>query len=125
MNGISRVLTVIGSLFVLLASAGASAAPAGGAQGPGAIMQVLFLGGFVLIFYFLVWRPQSKRAKEHKELVNNLTKGDEVIVNGGIMGRIVRFKDDFIAIEVSDGVEIKVQKVSVSAALPKGTLKDI
>ena len=94
-------------------------------QGPGALMQVLFLGGFVLIFYFLVWRPQSKRAKEHRELVGGLSKGDEVLVNGGIAGKIVRVKDDFLVVEISDNVEIKVQKAAVTTALPKGTLKDI
>ena len=94
-------------------------------QGPSAIMQVLFLGGFVLIFYFLVWRPQSKRAKEHRDLVGGLGKGDEVIVNGGLAGRIVRLKDDFIVLEVADKVEVKVQKLAVTTALPKGTLKDI
>jgi len=93
--------------------------------GPGALMQVLFLGGFVLIFYFLVWRPQSKRAKEHRELVGGLSKGDEVLVNGGIAGKIVRVKDDFLVVEISDNVEIKVQKAAVTTALPKGTLKDI
>lgn len=120
-----RITSCLATVSLLAASSGAAAAPAGPPQGPGALMQILFLGGFVLIFYFLVWRPQSKRAKEHRELVGGLGKGDEVIVNGGIMGRIVRIKDDFIAIEVSDGVEIKVQKVAVSAVLPKGTLKDI
>nr|WP_245555295.1 preprotein translocase subunit YajC [Hahella ganghwensis] len=89
------------------------------------MMQILFLGGFVLIFYFLVWRPQSKRAKEHRELVGGLGKGDEVLINGGVAGKIVRVKDDFIVVEISDNVEIKVQKAAVTTALPKGTLKDI
>ncbi|WP_020409491.1 preprotein translocase subunit YajC [Hahella ganghwensis] len=97
----------------------------GAPQGPSAMMQILFLGGFVLIFYFLVWRPQSKRAKEHRELVGGLGKGDEVLINGGVAGKIVRVKDDFIVVEISDNVEIKVQKAAVTTALPKGTLKDI
>ena len=93
--------------------------------GPSPIMQFLFLGGFVLIFYLLVWRPQSKRAKEHKNLVAGLEKGDEVIVNGGLAGRITRLTDDFMVLEVADGIEVKVQKLAVTTALPKGTLKDI
>ncbi len=94
-------------------------------QGPGALMQVVFLGGFILLFYFLLWRPQSKRAKEHRQLISGLDKGDEVVTSGGIAGRIVRVKDDFVVIQIAEGVEIKVQKVAVAAALPKGTLKEI
>ena len=88
-------------------------------------MQVVFLGGFILLFYFLLWRPQSKRAKEHRQLISGLDKGDEVVTSGGIAGRIVRVKDDFVVIQIAEGVEIKVQKVAVAAALPKGTLKEI
>ncbi len=112
---------VLVSLFPMLAFAeGEAAGPGGGMVG-----QLIFFGGFILIFYFLMWRPQSKRAKEHRELLGGLNKGDEVMVSGGLLGRIVRVKDDFIAIEISDGVEVKVQKASISATLPKGTLKDI
>ncbi|RMF17686.1 MAG: preprotein translocase subunit YajC [Gammaproteobacteria bacterium] len=116
-----RLATIL--LSVLPAAAFAEAAPAPGA--PSAISQILFLGGFVLIFYFLVWRPQSKRAKEHKALIGGLSKGDEVLVNGGLAGRIVRIKDDFVVLEIADGVEAKVQKLAITAMLPKGTLKDI
>ncbi|PIE44307.1 MAG: preprotein translocase subunit YajC [Gammaproteobacteria bacterium] len=94
-------------------------------EGPGAMFNLLFFGGFILIFYFLMWRPQAKRAKEHKELMASLSKGDEVVTNGGVAGKITRVKDDFIVIEVADNVEIKVQRVAVSAALPKGTLKEV
>jgi len=95
------------------------------AQAPSAIMNIVLFGGFIVLFYFMLWRPQSKRAKEHRDLMADLNKGDEVITNGGLMGKILRVKDDFIALEIAEGVEIKVQKVSVSAKLPKGTLKDI
>lgn len=94
-------------------------------EGPSAIMQLVFFGGFILIFYFLMWRPQSKRAKEHKNLVTSLSKGDEVITNGGIAGKISKVSEDFISMEVSEGVELKVQKVAIAASLPKGTLKSI
>lgn len=94
-------------------------------QPPSAIMQFVFLGGFILLFYFLLWRPQSKRAKEHKQLISSLDKGDEVVTSGGIAGRIVRVKDDFVVLQVADGVELKVQKIAVAAALPKGTLKEV
>jgi len=94
-------------------------------RGASAISQVILFGGFILIFYFLIWRPQSKRAKEHKALVSGLDKGDEVVTGGGVAGRITRLTDDYLVLEVSDGVEIKVQRQSVAQALPKGTLKDI
>nr|WP_231871653.1 MULTISPECIES: preprotein translocase subunit YajC [unclassified Oleiphilus] len=88
-------------------------------------MQLIFFGGFILIFYFLMWRPQSKRAKEHKNLVSSLSKGDEVVSSGGIAGKITKVSEDFISVEVSEGVELKIQKVAVSSVLPKGTLKGL
>ena len=96
-----------------------------GAPGMGVMGQVIFFAGFILIFYFLIWRPQSKRAKEHKALMAGLNKGDEVVTSGGVAGKITKVSDDFIVVEIADNVEIKVQKVAVAAALPKGTLKDI
>ena len=94
-------------------------------EGPGALMQLVFFGGFIIIFYFLMWRPQSKRAKEHKNLVIGLSKGDEVITSGGIAGKITKVSDDFIRVEIAEGVGIKIQKVAISTALPKGTLKSV
>jgi preprotein translocase subunit YajC len=94
-------------------------------QGPSAMMQLVFFGGFILIFYFLMWRPQSKRAKEHRNLVSELSKGDEVMTNGGIAGKVTKVSEEFIKVEVSEGVELNIQKVAVASALPKGTLKSI
>ena len=113
------LMTAFYSLFSF--AEGASVIP----EGPSAIMQLVFFGGFILIFYFLMWRPQSKRAKEHKNLVTSLSKGDEVITNGGIAGKISKVNEDFITMEVSEGVELKVQKVAIATTLPKGTLKSI
>lgn len=93
--------------------------------GMGAMGQIIFFAGFILIFYFLIWRPQSKRTKEHKALMEGLNKGDEVVTSGGIAGKISKVADDFLVVEIADNVEVKVQKVAVAAALPKGTLKDI
>lgn len=84
---------------------------------------VLMLLGFVVIFYFLLWRPQSKRAKEHRDLVGGLNKGDEVITSGGVFGTIIRVDESFIHLRIAEGVDIKVQKSAVTAALPKGTVK--
>ncbi len=89
------------------------------------MFNILFLVGFGLIFYFFMWRPQSKRAKEHKELLGGLSKGDEVITAGGILGKVVNLNDDYVVLEVSEGTELTFQKTHVSAALPKGTIKSI
>jgi len=96
------------------------------AEGPmGAMGQMIFLGGFLLIFYFLLWRPQSKRQKEHKELIGNLAKGDEVVMAGGMLGRVTKVTEDFVVLEVGSGIELPVQKVAVTMVLPKGTIKDV
>jgi preprotein translocase subunit YajC len=122
MHVLSKLLFAsVMALVPMLASAADPVPP----QGPGALMQFVFFGGFILIFYFLMWRPQSKRAKEHRELVAGLGKGDEVITNGGIAGKITKVGEEFMVVEVSDGVELKLQKSAVTTALPKGTLKGI
>jgi len=86
---------------------------------------IFIILAFGLIFYFIIWRPQSKRAKEHKDLVGNLAKGDEVVTNGGLMGKVAKVEEQYLLLEVADGVELKVQKHAVTAALPKGTIKKI
>ncbi len=73
----------------------------------------------------MIWRPQAKRAKEHKNLLASLQKGDEVVTSGGIAGKVSKVADDFVVIEVSDSVELKFQKQAIAATLPKGTLKAI
>ena len=117
-------LLIAGLLSLMPALAMAEGAAPGG-QSMGIMGQVIFFAGFILIFYFLIWRPQSKRAKEHKNLMSGLNKGDEVVTSGGVVGRITKVTDDFIVLEVAENIEIKVQKVAVAGALPKGTLKDI
>jgi len=94
-------------------------------QQPGAMYNLLLIGGMVFFFYIFLWRPQSKRAKEHRELVASLSKGDEVMTSGGLLGKVTRVDDDYMAIEVADGVELKLQRSSVAAVLPKGTIKQI
>lgn len=97
---------------------------AGGPQS-NPMSSLLLLVGFILIFYFMLWRPQSKRAKDHRDLVDSLTQGDEVITNGGILGKIRKVKDTFIVLEVADGIELKVQKSAIASAVPKDTIKSI
>ena len=110
------------SFFISSAFADA-AAPAAAPMGDG--FEWIFLVGFLVIFYLMIWRPQAKRAKEQKALLGNLQKGDEIVTTGGIAGKIVKVSDAFVVIEVSDTVELKIQKGSVAATLPKGTLKAI
>lgn len=95
------------------------------AEPMGMIGQLVFLGGFLVIFYFLLWRPQSKRQKEHKNLIVSLEKGNEVITAGGILGKITKITDDFIVIEVADNVTLPIQKTAITAMLPNGTLKGL
>ena len=87
--------------------------------------QLVMLVGFVVIFYFLLWRPQAKRQKEARALVDNLQKGDEVVFAGGLLGRIVKLEGDFAVVALNDTMEVKVQKASVVASLPTGTLKSL
>lgn len=110
----------------LIPAAYADAAPAAAVTGPvGSGFEWVFLVGFLVIFYLMIWRPQAKRAKEHKNLLGNLQKGDEVVTSGGIAGKVNKVSDDFVVIEVSDTVELKIQKAAIAATLPKGTLKAI
>ena len=95
------------------------------AQATSPIFNFLFLGGFALIFYFLIWRPQAKRAKEHKALVDSLANGDEVITTGGMLGKITKVDELYVALQIAENVELKMQKSAVSAVLPKGTMKSI
>lgn len=95
------------------------------AQGGDPLMSLLFPVGLIIIFYFFLIRPQMKRQKEHRKLVEALQKGDEVQMEGGMMGRISDLGDNFAKIEVAEGVEVKVRRQSVVAVMPKGTLKEM
>jgi len=76
-----------------------------------------------IIFYFLLIRPQMKRAKEHKQLVAQLSTGSEVVTNGGLLGRITKVDESFVTVEFADKVQIKVQKHAIASVMPKGTIK--
>ncbi len=84
---------------------------------------LIMIGVFFAIMYFMIIRPQNKRAKEHKALLDALTKGDEVVTNGGLLGRITALDENFITMKVADGVEVQVQRQAIAAVMPKGTLK--
>jgi preprotein translocase subunit YajC len=98
------------------------------AQSAGGSGQMDFLGlmPIILMFvvlYFLLIRPQLKRAKEHRNMIAALQKGDEVVMGGGELGRIVKIGDNYLTVEIADGVHILLQKPAVQAVLPKGTIK--
>ena len=90
---------------------------------PGGLMSFLPLIVIFVIFYFLLIRPQMKRAKEHKKLVAELGNGDEVVTNGGLLGRITHVGESFVTVELAENVQIKVQKHAVASVMPKGTIK--
>lgn len=94
------------------------------AQGePSAFMSFLPLILLVVVFYFLLIRPQMKRNKEHRNMVASLSVGDEIVTGGGVAGRIQELGEHFVSVEIADGVVAKVQKQSIASVLPKGTLK--
>ena len=105
----------------LISSAWAQAA--GGSQ-PNAFVQLLPLVLIFVVFYFLLIRPQAKRAKEHKAMVAALAVGDELVTSGGILGKVTEAGDQFLTVEIAEGVQVKVQRHTVSAVLPKGSLKN-
>ena len=108
------------SLFISTAHAAE-----GAAQQPSMITNFGMIAVFIAIFYFLIWRPQSKRAKEHRALIESLGVGSEVVFAGGLMGRIKKIEGDYAAVELSRGVEIKIQRSSVISVLPEGTLDSL
>ncbi|MFZ4790633.1 MAG: preprotein translocase subunit YajC [Candidatus Competibacteraceae bacterium] len=101
----------------------AAAQTASGPGGDMGLMNLLFPIILIGAFYFLLIRPQTKRAKEHKQMVETLKKGDEVVTGGGVLGRIIEIGENFIQVEIAESVQIKVQKQAVSSLMPKGTLK--
>ena len=78
-----------------------------------------------VVLYFLMIRPQMKRAKEHKAMIEALQRGDEVVTAGGVLGRISKLNENYVTLEVASNVEIQVQRPSVQLVLPKGTIKNI
>ena len=99
-------------------------APAAAAQGGGWEALVLPVG-LILVLYFFMIRPQVKRQKEHRKLVDALKKGDEVQTMGGLMGKITDVGDNFVKVEVADGVVVTVRRSSVEAVMPKGSIKEL
>ena len=102
----------------------ADAAPAA-ANAPDPLASLILPIGLVVLFYFFLIRPQSKRAKEHKSMLESLQKGEEVTTSGGVLGKVTAINENFVSIEVAENLIIHVQKHAVQAVMPKGTIKDI
>lgn len=97
----------------------------GAAAGPGEGMSLLFLVGMFVIMYLFIIRPQVKRQKEHKKLVEGISKGDEVQTMGGLMGKVTEVGETFVKLEVADNIIVTVRRVSIEAVMPKGSLKEM
>ena len=104
--------------FLIASAYAQDAAPQGGG-----LLSFLPLIIIFVVFYFLLIRPQTKRAKEHRQLVANLANGDEVVTNGGLLGRITHVGESFVTVELADNVSVKLQKHAVASVMPKGTMK--
>jgi preprotein translocase subunit YajC len=102
----------------------AYAQAAGGAPSSPSLISTLALPALLLVvFYFLLIRPQSKRAKEQQEMLSKVAVGDEIATAGGILGKVTEVGDQFLSVEIADGVNVKLQKFQVAKVLPKGTVK--
>ncbi len=100
-------------------------AMAQGAGSEGSLIGLLPLVLIFVVFYFLLIRPQSKRQKEHKAMVASLNIDDEIVTGGGVLGRVTKIHDQFVSVEVASGVELKIQRHTIGAVMPKGTVKSI
>lgn len=99
------------------------------AQGAGAtgdqLLSMLPLVLIFVVFYFFLIRPQTKRQKEHKDMVSKLAAGDEIVTAGGVLGKVTELGDQFVQVEIADGVRIKIQRHTIGAVMPKGTIKSV
>ncbi|NJD25063.1 MAG: preprotein translocase subunit YajC [Betaproteobacteria bacterium] len=103
----------------------AHAQTAGASDPTGGLMQMLPLILMFVVLWFLMIRPQMKKAKEHKSLLEGLAKGDEVVTQGGLVGKITKVGDNYVSLEIAEGTEVVVQKPAIGLVLPKGTLKTL
>ena len=107
---------------MLISNAYAQTAAAGPLDGA---MQFLPIILMFVVLYFLMIRPQQKKAKEHKALIAGIAKGDEVVTGGGLVGKVVKIGENYVTLEVAEGTEVVVQKPAIGLVLPKGTLKSL
>ena len=123
----ARLLCLISwSLPVFISSAFAQAAPAAPAAGGDMMSTLTGMLPLVLMFvvlYFVMIRPQMKRQKDHRAMVEAIAVGDEVVIGGGMLGRVKRLSEQYLHVEIANGIEVQVQRAALVQVLPKGTLK--
>jgi preprotein translocase subunit YajC len=108
---------------VFISEAFAQTAPAASGGAESSLLSLLPLVLMFVVLYFIMIRPQMKRQKEHKAMVEAIGKGDEVVIGGGVLGRVAKVGESYLHVEVASGVELQVQRASVVQVLPKGTFK--
>jgi preprotein translocase subunit YajC len=108
---------------VFISTAYAQTAPAAAASGTDTLFSLLPLVLMFVVLYFIMIRPQMKKQKEHKAMIEAIAKGDEVVIAGGLLGRVAKLGDNYLNVEVASGVELQVQRGAVVQVLPKGTFK--
>jgi preprotein translocase subunit YajC len=119
-----RIHNAQGSFVVIISPAFAQAAPAAASGGvESSLLSMLPLVLMFVVLYFIMIRPQMKRQKEHKALIDALAKGDEIVTAGGMLGRVSKLGESYLHVEVANGTEIQIQRSAVVQVLPKGTFK--
>ena len=108
---------------MFISTAYAQTAPAAAASGTDTLFSLLPLVLMFVVLYFIMIRPQMKKQKEHKAMIEAIAKGDEVVIAGGVLGRVAKLGDSYLNVEVANGVELQVQRGAVVQVLPKGTFK--
>ncbi len=108
---------------MFISTAQAQTAPAASPGGTDTLFSLLPLVLMFVVLYFIMIRPQMKKQKEHKAMIEALAKGDEVVIGGGVLGKVSKLGDSFLHVEVANGVELQVQRAAVIQVLPKGTFK--
>ncbi len=108
--------------FFISDAAAQAAAPSGGAGGLGTLLLPVLL---IVVFYFLLIRPQQKKQKEHRSMLDALAAGNEIVTGGGVLGKVIDVGEQFVTVEVANGIQVKVQKHSILAVLPKDTIKNV
>jgi preprotein translocase subunit YajC len=108
---------------VFISQAFAQTAPAASSGTESSLLSLLPIVLMFVVLYFIMIRPQMKRQKEHKAMIDALAKGDEVVTSGGVLGKVSKMGDTFVGVEVAAGVEIQVQRSAVVQVMPKGTVK--
>ncbi|MCY7318185.1 MAG: preprotein translocase subunit YajC [Ramlibacter sp.] len=110
-------------MFISSAFAQTAPAAAGGSDMQSSLMSMLPLVLMFVVLYFVMIRPQMKRQKEHRTMIDAVAKGDEVATSGGVLGKVTRLGDAYLSVEIANGVEVTLQRSAIAQVLPKGTIK--